>query len=187
MQAIHNNEEFGTITIDEGTTFAKVVESGIKAKEVLKPFLSTNAIFRTDNEGKIVSFIQCEQDGQLSDTVLNRNSKSAMVKNASDKKFMKAAINNAANAFIKQVGYWSAVGKEINDILTMCDEKAAPKAAKAEKKEAKNTSGKNSAQIRAELSKGDEEKPAEIDPIANAEKRLQAVKERKEAAEIVTA
>lgn len=183
------NKDFGTVTIDEGTAFAKQVESGISAREMLKPFLSTNAIFRTDNEGKIVSVVQIAEEGKLSDTVLNLNKKSALVTNSADKKFMKAAINNAANAFLSQINYWSAVGKEIHDILTMCDEKAAPKAAKAEKpkKEVKNTSGKNVAQIRAELAKGNEEKPAEIDPIANAEKRLQAAKKRKEAAEMVTA
>lgn len=110
-------------------------DSGIKPSNVLKPFLKTNTIYKTDSNGKISKAVQCEGI-TLNQTALNLKESHALVSTVSDDDKLRFFVHHQANIILKQATYLRDITEIQEKITQKVNEELKEKEAKKETKAA---------------------------------------------------
>lgn len=101
------------------------IKTGISSKQILRPFLNTQVLWKTDSEGKLSKAIISEVP--FNKTAMFINNRSGILQVAP--KNMKAAIYCLAKGIIAQTSYISLIKNEYNAIESLLIAAEAEKAA----------------------------------------------------------
>lgn len=110
-------------------------DSGIKPSNVLKPFLKTDTIYKTDSNGKISKAVQCSGI-TLNQTALNLKESHALVSTISDDDKLRFFVHHQANVILKQATYLRDITEIQEKITQKVNEELKEKGAKKETKAA---------------------------------------------------
>ncbi|NDV63981.1 hypothetical protein [Bacteroides sp. 224] len=111
-------------------------ETGIRQRRILQPFLNTKVLFRTDSTGKISRALISEIE--FNKTAMNIKHNHAIV--TAKPENTKAAIFQHSKAILAQCSYLSMIGKEVENIISLCSEDV--KITKERKPKSKTTANK---------------------------------------------
>ena len=98
-------------------------DTNIRQSQIVKPYLNTNRIFKTDSNGKISQALISEIN--FNKTALNIKQGHTLVN--CEPKNLKSAFYNHSKAVFAQCCYLSTVNKSISDIIALCEDENAVK------------------------------------------------------------
>jgi len=96
-------------------------ETNITQRQIIKPFLNTNVIFRTDSNGKISKALISEIN--FNKTALNVRETHTLTSCKPEN--LKAAMYNHSKAVLAQCTYLSAINKNVLAIIQACSAEGA--------------------------------------------------------------